>query len=217
MIEVKNVYLDYVKEYHTLNDISMNVDKGEFVVLFGEVDSGKSSLIRVISGIEPATKGEVYIKGININKLNYKTDISMGYISAKGNFYENRTVEYNLEYVLKIRKEMKEKIQSSVNSAMLKYGLKSLQDMKVKSLSRLDKMKLSIARLSLRKLDLIMVDDIFEGFSHKEAKELAELIKELIEINECTAVVAVSDSKLLKILDGRRVDIKFGSLEKKDA
>lgn len=214
MIEVRNVYLDYVKEYHTLNDISMKVNKGEFVVLFGEVDSGKSSLIRVIAGIEPATKGEVYIKDININKLNYKTDISMGYLSAKGNFYENRTVKQNLEYVLKIRKEIKDKIESNVNAAMLKYGLKPLQDMKVKNLGNLDRIKLAIARLSLRKLELMMVDDIFEGFSNKDAKELAELVKELIEVNECTAVVAVSDSKLLKILDGRRIDIKFGSLEK---
>ncbi len=214
MIEVKNVYLDYVKEYHTLNDISLSVDDGELVVIFGEKESGKSSLIRVVAGIEPATKGEVYIKDININKLNYKTDISMGYVSSQGNFYENRTVKSNLEYVLKIRKQTKEKINSSVNAALLKYNLKHLQDTKVKDLNKLDKMKLSLARLSMRKLELLIVDDIFEEFSTSEAKVLAELVKELVENNGCSAFVAASDNKVLKILNGRVIEIKFGSLEK---
>ena len=213
MIEVKNVFLDYVKEYHTLNDISLSVADGETVVLLGEKDSGKSSLIRVIAGIEPVTKGEVYIKGININKLNYKTDVNMGYISSKGNFFENKTVKYNLEYVLKIRKQMKEKIDSNVNAALLKYDFKHLQDTKVKELNKFDRIKIAIARLSLRKLELVIVDNIFEDFSALEAKKLAELLKDLIEMNNCTAIIATSKESLLKVLDGRVIKLKYGSLE----
>jgi len=213
MIEVKNVFLDYVKEYHTLNDISLSVADGETVILLGEKDSGKSSLIRVVAGIEQANKGEVYVKGININKLNYKTDISIGYISSKGNFFDNKTVKYNLEYVLKIRKQMKEKIDSAVNAALLKYDLKHLQDTKVKLLNKFDKIKIAIARLSLRKLELVFVDDIFDDFSVSEAKKLVERLKDLIEINSCTAVIATSKEGLLKVLNGRVLKLKYGSLE----
>ncbi len=75
MLSVNNVYLKYTKEYNTLNNINLQIENGEQVILFGEKESGKSSLIRVIAGLEKATKGEVLINNINVNKINYKADV----------------------------------------------------------------------------------------------------------------------------------------------
>ncbi len=214
MIEVKNVYLNYVKEYATLNNINLSVEAGETVILFGQKESGKSSLIRVIAGIEKATKGDVYIKGININKLNYKTDVNMAYISAQGTFFENKSVQQNLEYVLKIRKYMYDKIKSDVDAVLLANNLQHIKSMKLKELNKSDRIKVAILRASLRKVDLLIIDDVFEDIPLVEAKKLVDMLKEeLLAKHKCTTVLAISNEKLLKYFDGKIVKISFGSME----
>lgn len=212
MLDVSNVYLKYTKEYNTLNNINLKVEKGEHVVLFGEKESGKSSLIRVIAGLERATKGEVFINNVNVKKIDYKTDVSLGYISSLGAYLENKTVQANLEYVLKIRKLDKQLIKSKVNGVMLSNNLMDLKDRKLKDLSAFDRMRVNIARLNLRKIDFLICDDIFENFSNAECQKLAKLIMDLISTNECSSIVAISSEKLLKVIKGRIVKLKFGSI-----
>lgn len=212
MLNVSNVYLKYTKEYNTLNNINLNVEDGEHVILFGEKESGKSSLIRVIAGLEKVTSGDVIIKNVDIKKINFKTDISMGYLSTLGAFLERKTVTQNLEYVLKIRKYDKEQINSKVNGVILSYGLEGLKDRKLKDLSPFDRIKVAIARLSLRKIDFLIVDDIFENFADSDSQKLATMINNIIDQNDCSSIVALSNEKLLKSFKGRVVRLKFGSI-----
>lgn len=212
MLNVSNVYLKYTKEYNTLNNINLNVEDGEHVILFGEKESGKSSLIRVIAGLEKVTSGDVIIKNVDVKKINFKTDISMGYLSTLGAFLERKTVTQNLEYVLKIRKYDKEQINSKVNGVILSYGLEGLKDRKLKDLSPFDRIKVAIARLSLRKIDFLIVDDIFENFADSDVQKLATMINNIIDQNDCSSIVALSNEKLLKSFKGRVVRLKFGSI-----
>lgn len=212
MLNVSNVYLKYTKEYNTLNNINLNVEDGEHVILFGEKESGKSSLIRVIVGLEKVTSGDVIIKNVDVKKINFKTDISMGYLSTLGAFLERKTVTQNLEYVLKIRKYDKEQINSKVNGVILSYGLEGLKDRKLKDLSPFDRIKVAIARLSLRKIDFLIVDDIFENFADSDSQKLATMINNIIDQNDCSSIVALSNEKLLKSFKGRVVRLKFGSI-----
>lgn len=212
MLNVSNVYLKYTKEYNTLNNINLKIETGEHVVLFGEKESGKSSLIRIIAGLEKVTSGDVLIKNIDIKKLNLKTDVSLGYISTYGAFLENKTVEQNLSYVLKIRKLDKDDIASKVNGVILSYGLENLRNRKVKDLSDFDRMRVAIARLNLRKLEFLICDDIFENFADADAIKLSKMINSLIDQNDCTSIVAVSNEKIAKQFKGRVVKLKFGSI-----
>ena len=61
MIRVKNLCLKYTKEYYALFDVSFDVKKGESVALLGEECSGKTSMLRVLAGLETANSGEVYV------------------------------------------------------------------------------------------------------------------------------------------------------------
>ena len=82
MIKIKDLYLKYTREFFALYDININIAEGEKVALVGEDESGKTSLLRILAKFEKITKGEVYIRDIPLDKLNYKTDISAGYIPA---------------------------------------------------------------------------------------------------------------------------------------
>ena len=88
MIEVKNLFLKFTREYYALYDVNMNIEDGESVAFIGEDESGKTSLLRIFAKLEKMTKGEVYIKDIPLDKLDYRTDISAGYIPSTPVFLE---------------------------------------------------------------------------------------------------------------------------------
>lgn len=213
MLKVNNVFLSYTKEYYTLNDISLEVANNERVVIIGEKESGKSSLIRVIAGLEKPTKGEIFIKNIDISKVDFAHDVALGYLSCFGAFLNKKSVKENLMYVLKIRKMQKEMINNKVKTALLAYNLDDIKDFKVKDLNEFDKLRVAIARLSLRPIELFVVDDIFENFSEEESLKLAKLIIDLLDANSnSAAIIAVSNTKIAKIFGGRQIRLKFGSI-----
>ena len=213
MIATKNLYLSYTKEYYTLNNINIDIEKGEKVVLYGEKESGKSSLIRILAGIEKATKGNVYLNNTDIEKVDFKDDISLGYVGTTGVFFNNKTVRNNLEYVLKIRHELKEVITSKVANALIRFNLEGIADKKIKELSNYEKIKVSLARLGLRKLDILLIDDIFNDLDKKESVEIKEYVKQIISSSDLTSLIATSNKKLVEYFGGRTITITFGSIE----
>jgi len=213
MLVVKNLYLAYSKDYFTLNDINLEFPKGRITLILGEKDSGKSSLIRVIAGLEPQTKGEVLVNNIPITTADFKNDIKMGYLSSFGAFLNNKSVKFNLEYVLKIRGYNKDQIHNLVSAALLTNKLESIADIKIKKLTEFVKLKVAIARLSLRPLELLVIDDIFENYSEKEIANLAELVKDLIERNSgCTVIMAISNLTISNYIKGNVTKLKYGSI-----
>ena len=82
MVEVKNLFLKYTREYYALYDVNMKIEDGESVAFVGEDESGKTSLLRIFAKLEKMSKGEVYIKDIQLEKMDYRTYISAGYIPA---------------------------------------------------------------------------------------------------------------------------------------
>lgn len=213
MITTKNLYLSYTKEYYTLNNINIDIADNEKVVLYGEKESGKSSLIRILAGIEKATKGNVYLDNTDISKVDFKSGIHLGYVGSTGVFLNNKTVAKNLEYVLKIRKEIKEVITSKVANALIRYNLEGIADRKVKDLNAYEKIKVSLARLSLRKIDILLIDDIFTDLDKKELDEIKEYVKAIVSSADITSLIATSNKKLVEYFGGRCITIKFGSIE----
>lgn len=212
MIVANNVFFQYTKEFYILNDICLNIKDNERVALYGKLESGKSTLIRVLAGLETPTKGDVIIKGINSKKIDFENDINLGYIGSKGTFFQNKTVEQNLSYVLKIRKINKDIIQQKVNHALNYYNLDIIKNKKIKDLTATEKIRVCIARLSLRKLDLILIDDIFYGVDKQECKKIVELIDDLVNVNSATLVIATSDLKIIEPLNCRVIYIQGGTI-----
>jgi len=81
MIEVKNLYLNYIKEYSALCNINLTVEDKQSIALVGNNESGKTSLIRCICGLENFNKGEIYLNKINLKNIDFKKDVNLIYLS----------------------------------------------------------------------------------------------------------------------------------------
>lgn len=212
MILVKNLSLKFTKEFYALYDVNLEIKKGEAVALLGEEHSGKTTLLRVLCKLEKDFTGEVYIKDIPLKKVDFSLDVNMGYIPAAPVFFEKKTVYQNLQALLKSRKINKSQREEKINKLLIEYNLEKFRDEKVKNLSLFEKYILSIARLSLRKIELVLIDNIFEKLSQEEYEKICELIKKQFLQNKVTTVIATTSPSVAKDLTKRTIKFKLGSI-----
>ena len=212
MILVKNLSLKFTKEFYALYDVNLEIKKGEAVALLGEEHSGKTTLLRVLCKLEKDFAGEVYIKDIPLKKVDFSLDVNMGYIPAAPVFFEKKTVYQNLQALLKSRKINKSQREEKINKLLIEYNLEKFRDEKVKNLSLFEKYILSIARLSLREIELVLIDNIFEKLSQEEYEKICELIKKQFLQNKVTTVIATTSPSVAKDLTKRTIKFKLGSI-----
>lgn len=220
MIRIKNLFLRYTREFYALYDININIASGESVAFVGEDESGKTSLLRILAKLEKLTKGEVYIKDIPLEKLNYKTDINAGYVPATPVFLEKKSVYENFRYILKGWELTEKEIENKINNTIIEYSLEKIKDTKLKDLTLEEKYVLSLIRLSLRdNLELLMIDNIFDRLNEPTKEVVFNLIKQL-KTKKTTLIVATTKEDIANALCKRKIYFKYGSvvdkLEDKD-
>lgn len=215
MIEINHLYHRYIREYYALFDVNLHIDKTEKVALVGSEDSGKTSLIRILSKLEKPSSGEVLINGKDLFKVDYKTDLSVGYIPVFPIFYENKSVYDNLKYILKIRNVDKNLYDSSIKTVLKNFDLEKFENTQVKKLSLYEKYKLSFARLELRNLDILLVDNIFDNFGElkdDQKENLLKILKNFYEMSNLTMLIATSSPEIANSLSDKSIYFKSGSV-----
>lgn len=213
MLEVKNVFLSYNKDYFTLNDISFYLNNNEQLTIVGNQDSGKSSIARLLVGLDKPNKGTISFNDINIEKIDFKNDIELGYIPTDFAFMNRKSIQKNLEYVLKIRKLNKDTMLVKVANALVNYDLEIIKNKKINQLNYYEKLKVAIARLSLRNIDFFVIDDVFSKLDGREKSEICSILKKLIKQNNASALILCSDLETAEILGYNKMKLNYGTLE----
>ena len=218
MIELKNVYLGYNKEYYALFDINLKFQKGDRAVLVGENGSGKTSLLRVIAGLEKVQKGEIYIDNTPLKNVDFAKDVALGYLSSKAIFYENKTVLKNLMWALKIRGEDKDIQEKKALEVLKDYNIEHLKDEKVGRLCKSDRRLVQIARLALRPLDILLCDEFDLQEDNKITEELINAQKKLINADHKDKIVIIACENVSHFKDiiNREIKMVSGSIEKEN-
>lgn len=192
MIEVKNLYLNYIKEYSALYNINLLIADKERVALIGDNESGKTSLIRCICGLENYNKGEIYLNKTNLKKADFKNDINLIYLSSNPVFFNTKSVYSNLAYTLKIRGFGETVINQKINRALDVLGIEGLKERKIKTLTKDEKLIVNIARSILREADIYLVDDIF-CFDKITNEKIANVLQE--NFSEKASIIYALDIK----------------------
>lgn len=161
MIEFKNVSYNYFTKFYSLFKFSYTFDTGNYA-LIGDYIDGNLSIIRLLSKLDKLYKGDIFINGKNLKKINLKKDINIAYLSKNPIFFENKTVMQNLIYPLKSRGLKKDAYTSKCEQAIENFGWKDKANLKVTSLSQPEKLILSLIRASVRNLDILLCEDIFD-------------------------------------------------------
>ena len=214
MISFINVFLKYTKEYFALSNVSFDIKEDEVVAFVGQKDSGKTCIMRILAGLEKIDKGEVYVNNIPVEKLDYKTDVSMGYIPHRASFFNKKTVYENLKYVLDIRNIPA--VEEKINQALATFKLERFANEKIYKLSLFQRYLVSIARLSLRDINILLVDNIFDDLPEDEGKELVKLIKKHFVKPGSIVLVSTTNQEIANLIATRTIKLKYGAVEEQN-
>ncbi len=212
MLRLEHLYVSFTKEFYTLNDINLELKQGQRLTIVGNKESGRTAMLRTIVGLEPMAKGNIFIKNISLEKIDFENDISLGYLPANFAFLENKSVKQNIEYVLKIRNKNDDFLSVKVNNALIEYGLDYVKNKKVRELNYLERLKVAIARLSVRNVDLFLIDDVFDKLSTLEKDKIIKSLKALIKSNDATAIIMTDSEDVAKAFGYASKHLEYGSL-----
>ena len=196
MIELRHVALHYhYDEYAVLKDLNFTLINGVNTILC-DTQSGKSSVCKLLTKQFKSTSGQIFLDGIDIASISNE-DLEILYMPANPVFFENRTVRYNVEYPLKVRKVPKNERTERYNEVSTLVGLGDA-DVKLKKLSYCDRKRVALARGLTVRRKVVLLDD-FCG-SIEELNKIFELF------DNATIVVLTSDVSLacgnVVVLDG---------------
>ena len=176
-----------------LNEISLDIDKGDFVTLFGPNGAGKTTLIRILSTILKPDEGSIYISGYGLKKDVQKIRGIVGLLSHDNFLYQNLTVMENLTFFSKLYgiKDPGESLSNKLN----KIGAYSRRNELVRNLSSGLKQRISIVRSMVHNPDIVFLDEPFVGLDIEGSEYLLEIFKEMKKENK-TALVTTHDIRL---------------------
>jgi branched-chain amino acid transport system ATP-binding protein len=203
MLELKNIEAGYNKK-PVLNDVSINLRKGEIVALIGPNGAGKSTVIKTVMGIVKARKGEIIYKGNSINGNNPVGNIRHGivYVPQGNTVFSDLTVLENLQmggYILSDKSIVEDRIKEVFN---LFPEIEERKHLDAGNLSGGEKQMLAIGRALMLKPELLLLDEPSLGLAPKSIKKAFEAIKVIRDkFNTTILIVEQKVKEVLEIAD----------------
>ncbi|MCP4975289.1 MAG: ATP-binding cassette domain-containing protein [Maribacter sp.] len=200
ILELKDVAV-FQKESMVLNDVSLDIKKGEFVYLIGKTGSGKSSFMKTLYGDLPLKQGEGTIVGFDLKKLKEK-DIpflrrKLGIVFQDFKLLPDRNINNNLQFVLKATGwKDQNKMNAQITDVLDKVGMKTKGFKFPHELSGGEQQRIAIARSLLNDPELILAD---EPTGNLDPQTSVEVMKVLQGINKSgrTILMATHDYALI--------------------
>ena len=219
ILKVKNVEKYYGTKTSltkAINDISFEVEKGEFVAIMGASGSGKTTLLNCISTIDKVTAGEIYVDGENItklkgNKLNKFRRDKLGFIFQDFNLLDTLTGYENISLSLAIQNvpyhEQKERIEDIAS----KLGITKILNKYPYQMSGGEKQRIASARAIITNPSLILADEPTGALDSKTSTKILKQLIDLHKSNNVTLIIVTHDMAVAKLAD-RVIEVLDGKL-----
>ena len=219
MIDIRNlskVYSDSKTPIVALDNINIQIDKGEIYGIVGLSGAGKSSLVRCINRIEEPTSGEIYIDKINIMDLNQKdlrkTRKKISMIFQGFNLLNSKTVYENIAFPLKLDKLPKSEINARVNELLSWVELSDKANAYPSQLSGGQKQRVAIARALASKPDILLSDEATSALDPKTTNQILSMLKRINKEMNITIVVITHEMEVVKSICDKTVVLENGRI-----
>ena len=211
-ININNVGKIYPNGTRALEDVSIEVNDGEFVVLVGPSGCGKTTLLRMVAGLEDITEGEISIADKVVNEIAPKDrDIAMVFQNYA--LYPHMSVYDNMAFSLKLRKLPKDEIDQKVKDAAKTLEIDELLERKPKALSGGQRQRVAMGRAIVRNPQAFLMD---EPLSNLDAKLRVQMRAELGQLHsqlETTTLYVTHDQVEAMTMGDRVAVIRKGVLQ----
>jgi len=211
-LELQNITKIYPNGTKAVNETSLNIENGEFVVFVGPSGCGKSTLLRMIAGLEDITSGEIVLDSNIINNIDpSERDVAMVFQNYA--LYPHMTVYNNMAYGLKNRGISKQEIENKVNDAAKLLEIDSYLTRKPSMLSGGQRQRVAMGRAIVRNPKIFLFDEPLSNLDAKLRNQMRLEIKKLQRQMGVTSIFVTHDQTEAMTLGDRIVVINNGIVE----
>ncbi len=215
-VDIKNCYKVYNNGVTAIADLTLQIDKGEFVFVTGTSGCGKSTFIKLLYREEKPTKGQVMVGGINVAKLYnrkvYKLRRKLGIVFQdfkllpKLTVFEN--VAFGLENIGMKKSDIKEKVLIALDRVGLKEKIRSFPN----QLSGGEQQRVCIARAIVNEPKLLICDEPTGNLDPNTSKEIVKVINNINKNMGTTVIMVTHDKEIVNSMKKRVITLEHGVL-----
>jgi len=207
-----------VKKYDTktiINNVSLKIKDKEFLVLVGSSGCGKSTILRMIAGLEDITSGEIYIGDKCVNNTHPK-DRDIAFVFQSYALYPHMTVYENIAFPLKMRNLKKDEIDKKVKEAADILNLTEYLNRRPKQLSGGQRQRVALGRAIVRSPKVFLMDEPLSNLDAKLRVQMRSEIKKLHEKLQTTFIYVTHDQTEALTMGDRIVVLDKGIIQQVD-
>ena len=213
MISIDKVTKIYDNGAVAINNISLNIKKGEFVFVIGSSGSGKSTFMKMLlKEVEP-TEGKIIIDGTNINNISRKEvpflRRKMGVVFQDFRLLPSKTVFENIAFALQVTEAPPKAIRRNVPAILAMVGLTHKAKVYPNELSGGEQQRVALARAIINKPPILLADEPTGNLDPETAWEIMELLKE-INARGTTVVIATHAKDIVDEMKKRVITLQKG-------
>ena len=220
MIKLNNVSLMQMNQ-EIFKNISLSINKGDFIYLIGETGSGKSSLLKTLYAEQKINSGEINIANINISKILDKQIPTLrkklGIVFQDFQLLVDRNIYDNLKFVLEATGwKNKKEINNRILEVLNKVYLNGYQNKMPYELSGGEQQRAVIARSLLNYPKIILADEPTGNLDPNKSEKIISLLKEINEHEKTTVIIATHDYEIIRKFPSRTIKCTNKNLEEID-
>ena len=210
LISLKNVKKKY-KDKEIIKNLDLDIYKGEFLTLLGSSGCGKSTILKMISGIESVTDGSIIMEGKDITNLD-STKREINTIFQNYALFPHMTIEDNIGFGLKIKKVDKKIIQKEVKKMLSLVKLEGYEKRYPSELSGGEQQRVAIARALITKCPIILADEPTANLDSENGDQILNLMQRLNRELKTTFIFSTHDAKIVNMAN-HVIKIKDGKIQ----
>ncbi len=216
-IDIKNCYKVYKNGVTAIANLTLSIDKGEFVFITGESGCGKSTLVKMLYREEKPTKGQVTVGGINVAKLYnskvYKLRRKLGIVFQDFKLLPKLTVYENVSFGLDNIGMSGAEIRKRVMKALDRVGLKEKIRCFPNELSGGEQQRVCIARAIVNEPKVLICDEPTGNLDPKTSKEIVKVINSINKEMGATVLMVTHDKDIVNSMKKRVITLEKGVLK----
>ena len=214
-LELKNLNKTYTSKIIPVKDISLTVDDNEFLTLLGPSGCGKSTTLRMIAGLEEATRGKVILGGDDIT-FKKPGDRNMAMVFQSYALYPHMTVYENLSSGLKLKKVPRPEIQQRVANVATLLGLKELLHRKPGQLSGGQRQRVAVGRALVRRAEVYLLDEPLSNLDALLRERVRADLKQIFAREKAPVVYVTHDQTEAMTLSSKVAILNNGYIQQLD-
>lgn len=205
VIETKNlskIYDEGPIRVHAVNEVTLNIEEGEFTAVVGPSGSGKTTLLNIVGGLDRPTKGSVKVDGVELITMNESNLIkfrleNIGFVFQSYNLIPVLTAKENTEFIMLLQGAPEKERQERVMQLLHEVGIGEQADKRPSEMSGGQQQRVAVARALASRPKFVLADEPTANLDSKSAENLLDLMLMLNKEEQVTFIFSTHDQRVI--------------------